>query len=114
MMCNPAWSVAGPGAPGPSFWQGRSGRTYLLVAEAFDRFALDDAGVYALAAEDRLVWAGSLADVVGDVASRARFRRALAMASEAFRLPERLDPSERFSIGWDLQGATPAAARPAA
>lgn len=95
-------------------WRGRSGMIYRLWHEALDSFVLSGSELYALSLEDRIIWAGALADVLNDMTNRTRFRRALRIADAAFRCPAPVEGLDRLSLAWDLEGALPLRARNAA
>ena len=95
-------------------WRGRSGTIYRLHGEPVESFVLSGADLCALSVEDRIIWAGALGDVLSDMTSRTRFRRALCIADGAFRYPAPTDGIERMGLAWDLEGAMPLCVRDAA
>ncbi|UXN71648.1 hypothetical protein N8A98_10885 [Devosia neptuniae] len=94
-------------------WQGRSGRSYDLVSENLEHFAMGEAELYIIAKGSHVLWVGSTADLVSDPMSRSRFRLALDCADRVFRLVSPAADSERLSTIWDLEGAEPMAAQAA-
>lgn len=97
-----------------SHWQGRSGRSYDLVSENLDHFAMGDAELYLIAKGNHVLWVGSTGELVGDPLSRSRFRLALDCADRVFRLLSPGATAERLSTIWDLEGAEPLAGARAA
>lgn len=95
-------------------WQGRSGRSYDLVSENLEHFAMGEAELYVIAKGSHVLWVGSTADLVSDPMSRTRFRLALDCADRVFRLVSPAADSERLSTIWDLEGAEPMAGAQAA
>lgn len=95
-------------------WTGRSGRSYGLVGEALDRFAMTENDLYLIAKGGNALWVGSTNDLVGDPLSRTRFRLALDCADGVFRLLTPGADSERLNTIWDLEGAEPMPTRSAA
>jgi hypothetical protein len=95
-------------------WQGRSGKSYELVSEDMDRFALADDALHLIAKGRLVLWVGSQADLVADPASRARFRLALTCADRVYRLDDHTAEGERLALVFDLEGAEPLAALNAA
>jgi hypothetical protein len=94
-------------------WLGRSGTVHRLLPLPLDRFMLD-AGLTILAQGTHVLWVGSMAEVVDDPSSRARFRLALASADRVFGLGRAVDATERGEIIFDLEGAAPLASLSAA
>lgn len=90
-----------------SSWQGRSGRTYSVVGENLDRFAMDDAALYLIAKGSHVLWVGSTDELVSDPMSRSRFRLALDCADRVFRIVTPGTAAERLSTIWDLEGGAP-------
>jgi hypothetical protein len=88
-------------------WMGRSGRTYGLVGESLDQFAMTESDLYLIAKGGNALWVGSTNDLVGDPMSRSRFRLALDCADRVFRLVTPGTDGERLSTIWDLEGAEP-------
>ena len=88
-------------------WQGRSGRSYGLVSENLEHFAMGDADLYLIAKGSHVLWVGSLGELVGDPMSRTRFRLALDCADRVFRVDSPRADAERLSTIWDLEGAEP-------
>ncbi|MGV3650597.1 MAG: hypothetical protein ACO1OK_04185 [Devosia sp.] len=78
-----------------------------MLACSLESFRLEDGVVHVLARGPLVVWAGTLADVVGDAESRARFRLALDCADRALRVAGTIDPQDRLTLVWDLEGAEP-------
>ncbi|MBU1335312.1 MAG: hypothetical protein ACK4G5_03505 [Devosia sp.] len=97
-----------------SNWQGRSGRTYGLVSENVDHFAMGDSDLYLIAKGSHVLWVGSTNELVSDPMSRTRFRLALDCADRAFRLLSPAAATQRMATIWDLEGAEPAAGAQAA
>ena len=97
-----------------SHWQGRSGRSYDLVSENFEHFAMADAELYLVAKGSHALWVGSTAELVSDPLSRSRFRLALDCGDRVFRLLSPGASAERLSTIWDLEGAEPASPLPLA
>jgi hypothetical protein len=95
-------------------WVGQSGRCYGLVGESLDRFAMTEHDVYLIAKGGNALWVGSTSDLVGDPASRSRFRLAINCADQVFRVLTPGAESERLSTIWDLESAEPLQARSAA
>jgi hypothetical protein len=89
-------------------WRGRSGRAYAMQLVELGSFMLQEQSLHLLAKGTFVLWAGSADDVISDHASRARFRLALTLADRAFRI-EGVDPVERMTTVWDLEGAEPRA-----
>ena len=92
-----------------SHWQGRSGRSYDLVSENVEKFAMGDSDLYLIAKGSHVMWVGSTSELVGDPMSRSRFRLALDCADRVFRLLTPGAAAERLSTIWDLEGAAPIA-----
>ena len=92
-----------------SLWQGRSGRSYELVSETLEHFALGETELTLLAKGSHVLWVGASAELVGDPLSRTRFRLALSCADRVFRVATATAPADRLSIIWDLEGAAPLA-----
>tara|TARA_R110002124_G_scaffold144122_2_gene308974 strand:- start:7297 stop:7638 length:342 start_codon:yes stop_codon:yes gene_type:complete len=90
-----------------SHWQGRSGRSYDMISENLDHFALGDTELYLLAKGNHVLWVGATSELVGDPLSRARFRLALDCADRVFRLVTPGTEAQRLSTIWDLEGAEP-------
>lgn len=88
-------------------WQGRSGRSYDLVSENLEHFAMGEGDLYVIAKGSHVLWVGSTSELVGDPLSRTRFRLALDCADRVFRLLSPGAASERLSTIWDLEGAEP-------
>ena len=88
-------------------WQGRSGRSYGLVSENLEHFAMGDAELYLIAKGSHVLWVGSLGELVGDPMSRTRFRLAMDCADRVFRLEGSGAEGNRLSTIWDLEGAEP-------
>lgn len=88
-------------------WQGRSGRSYDLVSENFEHFAMGDRDLYVIAKGSHVMWVGSSNELVSDPLSRTRFRLALDCGDRVFRLVTPGSDSERLSTIWDLEGAEP-------
>jgi hypothetical protein len=97
-----------------SHWQGRSGRTYDLISENLEHFAMGDADLYVIAKGSHILWVGSTDELVGDPISRSRFRLALDCADRALRLLSSGAIAERMNTIWDLEGAEPMAGAQAA
>ena len=95
-----------------SHWQGRSGRSYDLVSENLEHFAMGDAELYLIAKGSHVLWVGSTGELVTDPLSRSRFRLALDCADRVFRLLTPGAVAERMSTIWDLEGAEPSAPLP--
>ncbi len=95
-------------------WQGRSGRSYHLVGEDLERFALADDALHLIAKGRLVLWVGSQTDLISDPASRARFRLAMDCADRVYRLDDAGTDGERLALVWDLEGAEPLAALSAA
>ena len=98
---------------GGQTWLGRSGAAHRLLPLPLDRFMLG-AGLTVLARGTHVLWVGSMAEVVDDPSSRARFRLALASADRAFGLGRDVEATERGEIIFDLEGAAPLASLSAA
>jgi len=90
-----------------SNWLGRSGRSYDLVSESLERFAMADADLYLVAKGSHVLWVGSTGELVGDPMSRTRFRLALDCADRVFRVLTPGAAAERLTTIWDLEGAEP-------
>lgn len=88
-------------------WRGRSGRFYALTPVSLASFSLAGSALYLLAADDRVLWVGTAADVVADSASRQRFRAALLRGETAFRLTTPDNDVDRMTMAWDLETAVP-------
>lgn len=88
-------------------WIGGSGRSYDLVGESLDQFAMNESDLYLIAKGSHALWVGSTNDLVGDPISRSRFRLALDCADRVFRLVTPGADSERLGIIWDLEAAAP-------
>lgn len=88
-------------------WMGRSGRSYDLVSENLDLFAMDDTDLYLIAKGSNVLWVGSTNDLVSDPMSRSRFRLAVDCADRVFRLVSSGVDAERYATIWDLEGAEP-------
>jgi hypothetical protein len=88
-------------------WRGRSGRYYVLKPLPIDRFALTGGDLFLLARGPDVLWVGSEADVVGDVAVRAGFRAALRVANAAFHTAPPDNELDRMTMTWDLEDAEP-------
>ncbi len=93
----------------PNCWLGRSGRSYGLVGENLESFAMDGADLYLLAKGSHVLWVGSAGDLVADPMSRRRFRLALDLGDRVFRLAATPAETERMATIWDLEGAEPVA-----
>ncbi len=91
-----------------TLWRGRSGRVYALATDRLADFALCGSELSLVARGNLVLWVGSLAEVVNDADSRARFRLALDCADRAFRMTAPSDAVDRATIIWDLEGAGPA------
>ena len=92
-----------------SHWQGRSGRSYDLISENLEHFALGETELTLLAKGNLVLWVGASSELVGDPLSRSRFRLALNCADRVFRVVTDDAPAERLSTIWDLEGAEPLA-----
>jgi hypothetical protein len=88
-------------------WMGRSGRSYDLVGESVEQFAMTESDLYLIAKGGNALWVGSTSDLVGDPISRTRFRLALDCADRVFRLVSPGVECERLNTIWDLEGAEP-------
>ena len=88
-------------------WRGRSGRFYALAPVPLASFSLAGSSLYLLAAEDRVLWVGTAADLVADSASRQRFRAALRLGEAAFSITAPADDVARMTMAWDLEAAVP-------
>jgi len=97
-----------------SNWLGRSGRSYGLVSESLERFAMADADLYLVAKGSHVLWVGSTSELVGDPMSRTRFRLALDCADRVFRVLTPGAAAERLTTIWDLEGAEPVSGAQAA
>ncbi|WP_375452430.1 hypothetical protein [uncultured Devosia sp.] len=95
-------------------WTGRSGRTYGLIGENLEHFAMTPSDLYLIAKGSHPLWVGSSADLVGDPLSRSRFRLALDCADRVFRLLTPGAESDHLRTIWDLEGAEPMQALSAA
>jgi hypothetical protein len=84
-------------------WRGRSGRFYTLEVESISGFSMSDYTLYLLLDAAGTAWTGSLADIMNDTASRARFRAALSRATAIYSLPVE-DALEALTVAWDLEG----------
>lgn len=85
-------------------WQGSSGRLYDLVQEDLASFSMHQTDLYVIAKGSNVLWVGATDDLVSDPASRARFRLAVACATNVLRLEA---PDDRGGARWDLEGAKP-------
>jgi hypothetical protein len=90
-----------------SNWQGRSGRSYDMISENLEHFAMADAELYLIAKGNHVLWVGSNGELVGDPMSRRRFRLALDCADRVFKLASPDLPTQRLTTIWDLEGAEP-------
>ena len=88
-------------------WQGRSGRSYGLVGENLDQFAMAERDLYIIAKGSHVLWVGSTGELVVDPMSRTRFRLALDCADRVFRCLTPGADAERMATIWDLEGAEP-------
>lgn len=88
-------------------WLGRSGQLYPLMPVTLSELVLTDEDLFVLVRADKVLWVGSADDVVGDAASRARFRWALAGADRAYAVPAEAGSAERLMLQWDLEAAEP-------
>lgn len=88
-------------------WRGRSGTTYALWRESLEDFAMGGDALYLLAAGEQPLWVGNADDLVGDVASRTRFRKAMALCTAVFSLVPAPDAGARLSTIFDLEAAVP-------
>lgn len=88
-------------------WQGRSGRPYRLISEDLASFAFALDRLYLVAKGTNVLWVGSSDELVGDPASRDRFRLALDCADRVFCLDMPAPGTDRLSTIWDLEGAGP-------
>jgi hypothetical protein len=95
-------------------WQGRSGRSYGLVGESLEQFAMAERELYLIVKGSHVLWVGSTSELVGDPLSRSRFRLALDCADRVFRLATPGAEAERLSTIFDLEGAAPEQDRSAA
>lgn len=108
MQAAATYGSAGMSPPRVAGWRGRSGRTYRLSPESLGDFVLARGALYLVAKGGHALWVGSAEDVIGDHASRARFRLALGCADRAFRLADEAgDDVARLTTIWDLEGAEP-------
>jgi hypothetical protein len=89
-------------------WRGRSGRLYALELLPVDQFSLADGELYLLAAAHRVLWVGTLDEIVAEALARSQFRLALGAADSAFRVAAPTNEIERMTLVWDLEGAEPA------
>lgn len=87
-------------------WVGRSGRSYDLISENLELFAMGESDLYIIAKGHHVFWVGSTGDLVSDPMSRSRFRLALDCADRVFRLLGSAE-ADRFATIWDLEGAEP-------
>ncbi|SRR5690554_5788240 len=90
-----------------SNWQGRSGRSYDMISENLEQFAMDDAALYLIAKGNHVLWVGSTDELVGDPMSRTRFRLALDCADRVLKVASAGAPAQRLTTIWDLEGAEP-------
>lgn len=97
----------GTGAAGVLSWRGRSGAIYDLARESLDHFAMGGDALYLLARGDEPLWVGNAEDLVGDVASRTRFRKAMALCTAVFSLVPAPEAGVRLSTIFDLEAAVP-------
>lgn len=88
-------------------WRGRSGRSYGLVVQSLDRFALEAGALYLVAKGHLVLWVGSSEDLIADPLSRSRFRLALDCADRAYRVEGIADDMGRMTTIWDMEGAEP-------
>ncbi len=85
-------------------WQGGSGRSYSLVQEDIDDFVLLEHDLYIIAQGDEPRWIGTASDLIADGASRARFKKAVKVASSVLRLKARISGQQRMRAAWDIEG----------
>ncbi len=97
-----AWPLAGA-----LNWLGRSGQLYALMPVSLPHLSLNDDDLYVLTHDGKVLWVGGAVDVVGDSASRARFRWALECADHAYSLEAEPGSVERLLMVWDLEAAEP-------
>ena len=69
---------------------------------------LADGELYLLAAAHRVLWVGTLDEIVAEALARSQFRLALGAADSAFRVAAPTNEIERMTLVWDLEGAEPA------
>lgn len=88
-------------------WRGRSGAIYALALESLEDFAMGRDALYLLARGDEPLWVGTAEDLVGDVSSRTRFRKAMALSTAVFSLVPAPEAGLRLSTIFDLEAAVP-------
>lgn len=86
-------------------WKGRSGTVYPLTQERLDDFALTGRELHLLARGGRVLWVGSVSELVADPGSRERFRGALAAADAVYSLDSPDEEAAGLTLAWDLEGA---------
>ena len=88
-------------------WRGRSGRLLTLTFDDLEEFTLSETELAVMARGSLVLWAGNARDIVEDHASRGRFRLALAAADRVFAIAAPADQTERLTLIWDIEGASP-------
>lgn len=88
-------------------WRGRSGRLLTLTFDSLEDFTLSETELAVVARGSLVLWVGNVRDIVEDHASRGRFRLALAAADRVFSVPAPTDQTERLTVIWDIEGASP-------
>lgn len=86
-------------------WRGRSGTFYPSVARRLDSFALSGGELYLLAHGSRVLWVGSVSELVADGDNRERFRQAMIDADGVYSMQCPNDEGARLTLAWDLEGA---------
>ncbi|WP_332711647.1 hypothetical protein [Pelagibacterium mangrovi] len=105
---------AGESEASALLWTGRSGRRYRMTLVGEAGAAMAPETLYALEDEGVIGWAGTAEDLIGDHASRARFRRLSALGARLFSLVTPADPLTMMTLVWDLEGSRHYAGRSAA
>lgn len=90
----------------PAMWLGKSGRLYAVTRENLSNFAMRDADLYVIARGNAALWVGSTLELVGEPASRRRFRSALNRADTVFHLQGGMADADHLSTMVDLEGGT--------
>lgn len=93
---------------GNSYWQGGSGRQYLIKEQSVSDFLLGDTNLYMLVANNRAIWVGTCDDLIRDSASRAQFRSAISYASAAYEMELPINDTARVCLSADLLNGQPA------
>jgi len=90
---------------GSLLWTGRSGRRYRMTEVGEAGAAMAPARLYALEDGGVIGWAGTAEDLIGDHASREKFRKLSALGARLFSLAMPADPLAAMMLAWDLVGS---------